>query len=102
MATRHHKLFCILEFARCNFVITVQRRFRLRYQIGPPNGWKICNWYYQFVDKGCGCKGKRPGRPRVSEVKQLFNGVLQNQLVVLAGSKNSLQQLGVFCDVDVG
>ena len=67
MATPQHKSFCVLEFATCNSVITVQRRFRLRYQIDPPNGWNIRRWYRQFVDTGCVCKGKSPGRPRVSE-----------------------------------
>ncbi|XP_023224893.1 uncharacterized protein LOC111625875 [Centruroides sculpturatus] len=45
----------------------VQRRFWLRYEIDPSNGWNIRRWYCQFVDTGCVCKGKSPGRPRVSE-----------------------------------
>ncbi|PSN49493.1 hypothetical protein C0J52_12177 [Blattella germanica] len=49
-------------------MITVQRRFRLRFQIDPSNEWNICRWYRQFVDKGCVCKEKIPGRPRVSKV----------------------------------
>ncbi|PSN46156.1 hypothetical protein C0J52_20935, partial [Blattella germanica] len=88
------KSFCILEFARCNSVITEQRHFRSRYQIDPPNGWNIRKWYRQFVDRGCG-----PGRPlhfdlksMWHEFKPLFNVVLQNQLVVPVGSYNCLQQ----------
>ncbi|PSN34578.1 hypothetical protein C0J52_26308 [Blattella germanica] len=49
-------------------MITVQRRFRLRYQIDPPNVWNIHGWYWQFVDRRCVCKGKSSGRPCVFEV----------------------------------
>ncbi|PSN47639.1 hypothetical protein C0J52_13281 [Blattella germanica] len=69
MATTQQKSFCIRELAWCNSVITLQRRFRLRYQIDPSNGWNIRREYWQFVDRGCVvCKGKSLGRPRVSEV----------------------------------
>ena len=68
MATPQQKSFCVIEFAKRNSVITVQRRFRLRYQIDPLNGWNIRRWYRQFVDRGCVCKGKSPGRIYVSEV----------------------------------
>ena len=67
MATPQHKSFCILEFVKCNSVITVQRRFRLMYKIDPPNDWNIRRWYRHFVDTGCVCKRKSPGRPRVPE-----------------------------------
>lgn len=67
VATVQQKSFCVLEFAKCNSVTTVHRCFRLKYRIDPPNGWNIRRWYRQFVDTGCLCKGKSPGRPRVSE-----------------------------------
>ena len=46
----------------------MQRHFRLRYEIDPPNRWNICRWYQQSVDRRYVCKGKRPGRRRVSAV----------------------------------
>ena len=83
MATPKQKSFCVIEFVKCNSVITVQRRFRLRYQIDPPNGWNIRRWYQQFVDRGCLCKEKSPGRRRVSELnvtKLLVSEAARGQL----------------------
>ena len=101
MASPQHKSFCILELAKCNSVITVQRRFRLMYQIDPPNGWNIRRWYRQFVDTGCVCKGKSLGRPCASEENvariQAAYQALQNQHVVPVGNCSCLkQQFGKF------
>ncbi|PSN37746.1 hypothetical protein C0J52_22725 [Blattella germanica] len=68
MTTPKEKQVCMLEFARCNSSIKVRRLFRLKYQIDPPYIWNIRRRYRQFVDGGCVCKGKHPGRPCVSEV----------------------------------
>ena len=66
MATLQQKSFCVIEFAKFNSVIRVQRLFRLRYQIDAPNGWDIRRLYRQFVDRGCVCKGKSPGRRQLT------------------------------------
>jgi len=47
----------------------VQRAFRLRFNIQPPNKKSICRWNHQFEQIGCLCKGKSSGQPRVSEEK---------------------------------
>ena len=67
MATMQHKIFCVREFIKTESVTAVQRAFRLRFNIQPPARKSICRWNHQFEKKGCLCKGKSSGRPRVSE-----------------------------------
>jgi hypothetical protein len=45
----------------------VQREFRARFKKDEPYKNNISRRYRQFVETGCLCKGKRPGRPRVSD-----------------------------------
>ena len=67
MATKQEKSFCVLEYARCTSVITVQRAFRREYGHEPPCKQSILRWYRQFKDTGCLCKGKSTGRPTVPD-----------------------------------
>ena len=53
MVTREQKAFCVLQFAKTESVIRVQRAFHWN----PPND-NIRRWYRQFEDTGCICKGK--------------------------------------------
>ena len=59
--------FCVREFIKTESATAVQRAFRLRFNIQPPMRKSICRWNHQFEQIGCLCKGKRSGRPRVSE-----------------------------------
>jgi hypothetical protein len=45
----------------------VQREFRARFKKDAPHNNNISRRYRQFVETGCLCKGKSPGRPRVSD-----------------------------------
>ena len=45
MATVQQKAFCVLQFARCDSVVTVQREFRWRYGFEPPGAQSIRGWY---------------------------------------------------------
>ena len=67
MATRDSKAFCVLQFAKSESVISVQRAFRVKFKCDPPCGKNIRRWYSQFETTGCLCKGKSTGRPTVSE-----------------------------------
>jgi len=67
MATMQHKIFCVREFIKTESAATVQCAFRLRFNIHPPMKKIICRWNHRFEQIGCLCKGKSPGRPRVSE-----------------------------------
>ncbi|PNF42612.1 hypothetical protein B7P43_G01283 [Cryptotermes secundus] len=67
MASPQQKAFCVLEFAKTNSVVTAQRAFRRRFGINQPCPKNIRRWFRQFQESGCLCKGKSPGRPRVSE-----------------------------------
>ena len=66
MATREQKAFCVLQFAKTEPVITVQRALRIKFHCNPPTD-NIRRWYHQFEDTGCLCKGKSSGRPSVIE-----------------------------------
>ena len=63
MATREQKAFCVLQFAKIESVIRVQRAFRIKFHCNPPSDNNIRRWYHQFEDTGCLCKGKSSGRP---------------------------------------
>jgi hypothetical protein len=67
MATPQQKAFCVLRSAKSESVIILQSEFRKQFQSDPPCKIKILRWYRQFQEKGCICKGKSPGRPRMSE-----------------------------------
>ncbi|RZF32102.1 hypothetical protein LSTR_LSTR003965 [Laodelphax striatellus] len=67
MATSEQKAFCVLQFAKTESVVTVQRAFRIKFGCDPPSDNNIRRWFHQFEDTGCLCKGKSTGRPRVSE-----------------------------------
>jgi hypothetical protein len=53
MATRTEKAFCVFEYARTQSIVTVQRRFRTKYE--------------KFHRDECPCMVKRAGRPGPSE-----------------------------------
>lgn len=67
MASGQQKAFCVLRFAQCESVITVQRDFRTTYGVDAPTAQSIRRWHEQFRETGCLCKGKSPGRPRVGD-----------------------------------
>jgi transposase len=66
-ATEQEKAFCVLDYAQCKSVTTVQRNFRRRFGKDPPTRKSIYNWHRKFETTGCLCKGKSPGRPCISE-----------------------------------
>ena len=37
--------FCVLEFAKTESIVTVQRRFRIKYHTEPPTDKTIREWY---------------------------------------------------------
>jgi len=76
MATMQHKIFCVREFVKT----AQQRAFRLRFNIQPPTRKNICRWNHQFEQIGSLFKGKRSGRPRVSEenVRQIQESLEPN------------------------
>jgi hypothetical protein len=67
MTTPQQKAFCVLRFVKSESVIIVQREFRKQFQSGSPCKTNILRWYRKLQEKGCICKGKSPGRPRMSE-----------------------------------
>lgn len=71
------KAFCVLEFAKTESVVTVQRRFRIMYHTEPPTDKIIREWYMKFLQSGCLCAAKRTGRPgpsaeTVEHVRETF------------------------------
>ena len=74
--TVNKKAFCVLEFAKTESIVTVQRRFRIMYHTELPTD-KIREWYMKFQKSGCLCAAKRSGRPgpsaeTVERVREAF------------------------------
>ena len=75
--TVNKKAFCVLEFAKTESIVTVQRRFRIMYHTEPPTDKTIREWYMKFQQSGCLCTAKRRGRPgpsaeTVERVRETF------------------------------
>jgi len=67
MATLEQKAFCVLQFAKHESVVSVQRAFWRQFNSDPSSPNSIGHWYQQFQTTGRLCKGKSAGRPRVSQ-----------------------------------
>jgi len=61
-----------LRFEVSRSVITVQREFRAQFRKDAPCRNNITRWYRHFVETGCLCEVKSPGRPRVSDENWLL------------------------------
>ena len=75
--TVNKKAFCVLDFAKTESVVTVQRRFRTMYRTEPPTDKTIREWYMKFQQSGCPCAAKRRDRPgpsaeTVEHVRETF------------------------------
>ena len=57
------KAFCVLQFAKCESIVMVQRRFRTQYHYDPPTDKPIPTWYINFEQTGSLSAGKRTVRP---------------------------------------
>ena len=64
--TGSQKAFCVLEFAKSECIVTVQRQFRTKYELQPPTNITIHVWFRKFEKSGCLCDGKRIGSPDLS------------------------------------
>ena len=53
---------CVLEFAKTESVVTVQRWFRTMYHTESRMDKTIREWYVKFQQSGCLCAAKRTGR----------------------------------------
>jgi hypothetical protein len=58
-----NRFFCVLQLAKTESIITVQRGFRIRYHTEPPTDKAIRERYRKFEETGCLCASKRTGRP---------------------------------------
>ncbi|PNF27666.1 hypothetical protein B7P43_G14706 [Cryptotermes secundus] len=66
MATMQHKIFCIREFSKSESA-TACGAACVSFNIQLPTSKSIYRWNKQFDETGSLCKGKSPGRLRVSE-----------------------------------
>ena len=82
----------MLRFEVSRSVITGQREFRARFRKDAPCRNNITRWYRQFVETGCLCKGKSPGRPRVSDdnIERVREVFLRSPRKSVAGASREL------------
>jgi hypothetical protein len=67
------KYFCVLQLAKTDLIITVQRGFRTKYHTEPPTDETIREWYRKFEETSRSCAAKRRGRPgTVDRVRESF------------------------------
>jgi hypothetical protein len=75
--TGNKKAICVLEFAKTESIVTVQRRFRAVYNTELPTDNTIRERYMKFQQSDCLCVAKRTGRPgpsaeTVERVRETF------------------------------
>jgi len=61
--------WCVLEFHKTNSAVTVQRAFKLKFNMDPPTNKSILKWHRNFIERGYICNPRKghSGRPSVSE-----------------------------------
>jgi hypothetical protein len=57
-----HKYFCVLQLAKTESIITVQRGFRTKCHTEPPTDITLREWYREFEETRCSCAANRTGR----------------------------------------
>jgi hypothetical protein len=77
MATRAENAFCVLEYARTQSIMMVQRRFQTKFRKDPLVKNSIKQLYENLQCDGCLCIAKRAGQPgpseqRVEHVREAF------------------------------
>ena len=67
--TSQQHSWCVLEFHKTNSIVTVQRAFKLKFNVDPPTNKSILKWHRNLIERGCICDQRKglSGRPSVSE-----------------------------------
>ena len=67
--TSQQRSWCVLEFHKTNRVVSVQRAFKLKFNVDPPTNKSILKWHRSIIERGCICNQRKghSGRPSVSE-----------------------------------
>jgi hypothetical protein len=85
--------FLCVALSACKTVTTVQHNFRRRFGKDHPTRKSIYYWHRKFETIGCLCKGKSPGRPRVSEknVQRIRQAFLRSPKTLIPKASRELQ-----------
>lgn len=67
MTTAQQKAFCVTEFVKTESVSRVQKSFRQKYGIRPPNRWSILQWFRTFSEEVRFCKSRSSAHTSVFE-----------------------------------
>jgi len=67
--TSQQRSWCVLDFHKTNSVVTVQRAFKLKFNLDPPTKKSILKWHRNLIERGSICDQRKghSGRPSVSE-----------------------------------
>jgi len=67
--TSQQRSWWLLEFHKTNSAVTVQRTFKLKFNVDPPTKKSILKWHRNFIERGCMSDQRKghSGRPSVSE-----------------------------------
>ncbi|KAJ4441078.1 hypothetical protein ANN_10928 [Periplaneta americana] len=80
LLAQQEKAFCVLQLAKLESIIEVQRAFHCQFNKQPPRHKQIYQWHRKFVEDGCICKQKSTGRSRTSNQNCDYLDMLQNWL----------------------
>jgi len=97
MALQQEKAFCVLRLEVSRSVITLQCEYRAWFRKDAPHRNNIIMWYRQFLETGCLCKGKSPGRLRVSDdnTERVCEVFQQSARKSVAGASRELDMLKI-------
>ena len=67
--TSQQRSWCVLEFHKTNSAVTVQRAFKLKFNVDPLTNKSVLKWHRNFIERGYICDQRKghSGRPSVSE-----------------------------------
>ena len=103
MATMQHKIFCVREFIKTESATAVQRAFRLRFNIQPPNEEEHLSLESPvWANRAVCVKAKAPAdhvyqRRRWDEFKRVLSVAHASQPVERAGNLEYRNQLSGVC-----
>ena len=70
----------MLEFHKSNSVVTVQRAFKLKFNVDPSTNRSILKWHRSFIERGCICDQRKGHSGRTSVSEQVVDRVRESFL----------------------
>ena len=76
--TGREKVFCVLEYAQSQSIMTVQHSVVMEFSKQSPKAMQIWTCHKKYYEEGCLCRRKLSGQPNTSE--EIVNRICKNIL----------------------